>query len=252
MNLRYNQLTLMRILVISDIHANFNALESVLAAAGEVNAVWCLGDLVGYGPDPNECVDRVRQLPNLQCVLGNHDAAVIGHIQSETFNLEARLSIDWISDVMSEDNMVFLKSLPEQVQVGKVTLSHGSPRNPIWEYVLDTYTAKLNINALGTPLGLIGHTHLPLAYFEIDASQPIRWKLLKPNETVYINSRFLLNPGSVGQPRDHDARASYAIYYPEENIWEARRANYDISGVQLRITQLGLPTRNALRLGEGW
>ena len=138
----------MPILVLSDIHANVTAFEAVLEDAGDVDAVWCLGDLVGYGPDHNECVSLARSLPNLVCIMGNHDAAVTGHIPLDAFNLEAQRSVLWMRETISMDNYQFLTDLQECQIDGDVTLVHGSPRNPVWEYILDAPVARDNFSFL--------------------------------------------------------------------------------------------------------
>ncbi|HEV8259251.1 MAG TPA: metallophosphoesterase family protein, partial [Burkholderiales bacterium] len=151
----------MRVLVISDIHANYTALEAVLADAGPADEIWCLGDLVGYGPDPNAVVEQVRELPQLTCLLGNHDVAVIGKMPFETFNGDARRSLIWTERVMTADNMDFLRSLPGSLKVrGEATLAHGSPRDPIWEYILNTLSARLNFDHFDTPWCFVGHSHI--------------------------------------------------------------------------------------------
>jgi|WetSurMetagenome_2_1015567.scaffolds.fasta_scaffold109074_2 diadenosine tetraphosphatase ApaH/serine/threonine PP2A family protein phosphatase len=242
----------MRILVISDIHANLNALEAVLSAAGKVDAVWCLGDLVGYGPDPNECIDIIRSQPNLVCLLGNHDAAALGQIDLEAFNREARLSARWMRSALTSDSILFLQSLPEKQVVDNVTLAHGSPRNPVWEYLLDTYTAAANFNYFDTRFCFVGHTHLPIAYTEVEDTKDIEWKIIQSEDPFYLTYRTIINPGSVGQPRDHDPRAAFAIFHPETTLWEPHRVPYDIAAVQQRIKQNGLPPRHAIRLAEGY
>jgi diadenosine tetraphosphatase ApaH/serine/threonine PP2A family protein phosphatase len=242
----------MTILVISDIHANLTALEAVLADAGPVDAVWCLGDIVGYGPDPNECVARVRGLPNLVCLTGNHDAAVIGEIDINTFNSEARMSIEWQQQAISAGTMTFLSNLPEKELVDQMTLVHGSPRNPVWEYILDGRVARRNFDFFDTPYCLVGHTHVPFIFLLHENDSTIQLKLLESGEKIVLSPRALMNPGSVGQPRDHDPRASYALYDPVLGTWENRRVAYDIASVQARIRLAGLPNRHALRLAEGW
>ena len=136
----------MRILVISDIHANLTALDSVLADAGQVDAVWCLGDLVGYGPDPNECIERVCDLPNRVCLLGNHDAAALGKIDLATFNPEARFSIEWLQRTLTPEHIKYLEDLPSTHHTDQVTLAHGSPRSPVYEYILDNFMATENFD----------------------------------------------------------------------------------------------------------
>lgn len=242
----------MRILVLSDIHANLTALLAVLKEAGPVDGVWCLGDLVGYGPDPNECIDLIHSLPNHVCVLGNHDAAALGQIDLDSFNLDARRSIRWLRDNLAPESVKFLEGLPERAIVDDVTLVHGSPRNPVWEYILDTYSAIENLEYFDTRLCFVGHTHIPIAYKYSEETDKFTWHNPSPNERLDIQSRAIFNPGSVGQPRDHDPKASYAIYYPETRLWEIRRTQYDVSSVQERIRAAGLPTRHALRIAEGW
>ncbi len=243
----------MRILVISDIHANYIALEAVLADAGKVDAVWCLGDIVGYGPDPNACIERVRELPGLTCVLGNHDMAVLGKVPHTAFNVDARRSLAWQERVLMADNMDFLRSLPHTVQVrDHVSLVHGSPRDPIWEYILNTLTARINFRLLETPWCFVGHTHAQSIFRWDEKKQRVYLDIPRPDEPLTLPDRAILNPGSVGQPRDRDPRAAYAIYYPETKIWEPHRVEYDIEAVQQRIREAGLPLKHALRLAEGW
>lgn len=242
----------MRILVISDIHANLTALEAVLAHAGEVDETWCLGDIVGYGPDANECVERVRSLPNLTCLMGNHDAASLGYIDLRTFNREARLSLQAIRRALSNENLEFLGSLSQKLVVSEITIAHGSPRNPVWEYILDTFTAVDNFNHFEGAYCLVGHTHVPVAFYYPRDSPTLSWKLIEPGKRLPLNGRMILNPGSVGQPRDHDPRAAYAILSPDEHYWESCRVEYDIASVQQRILAQGLPERHAVRLSEGW
>jgi len=242
----------MRILVLSDIHSNITALETVLEDAGTVDAVWCLGDIVGYGPDPNECVARIRGLPQLVCLLGNHDAAALSRIPIETFNTDARRSIEWMQEVLTKESFIFLSNLPETVVTGQATLVHGSPRNPVWEYILDLHNAKQNLEHFDTQLCIVGHTHLPIAYVMDQETNELHWMVPPEGECVELKTRAIVNPGSVGQPRDHDPRSSYAIYYPEKNGWEIHRVEYDIKSVQKRIRAAALPMRHALRLVEGW
>ncbi|HQP09316.1 MAG TPA: metallophosphoesterase family protein, partial [Anaerolineaceae bacterium] len=150
----------MRILIISDVHANLPALEAVLAAAAPFDSVWCLGDLVDYGPDPNECVERIRDLPNLTCITGNHEAAVLNLLAVESFNGDARKSALWTANALTERNKHFLLNLPETAVVDHVTLVHGSPRYPVWEYILDTQTAAENYHYFETSNCFVGHSHV--------------------------------------------------------------------------------------------
>jgi predicted phosphodiesterase len=243
----------MRILVISDLHANLTALEAVLADAGEVDETWCLGDVVGYGPDPNEVVELVRALPNLSCILGNHDVAVLGQMDDAVFNTEARRSLLWQKKQLSDGNKGYLNHLPQNALIrGDVTLAHGSPRDPIWEYILNTLVARLNFQSFETSFCFVGHSHIQ-CLFQLDiAKDRVALEVPKPGEALKLNPRAILNPGSVGQPRDRDPRAAYAIFDPEAVTWEPRRAAYDFAAVQKRIRAAGLPEKHAARLAEGW
>jgi diadenosine tetraphosphatase ApaH/serine/threonine PP2A family protein phosphatase len=240
----------MRILVFSDVHSNLSALEAVLGAAGRYDSVWCLGDLVGYGPDPNECIARVRKLPNLLCVRGNHDAAVLGEMDQQTFNHEASLAITWTKHVINAESLDFLLNLPETVVEGDVTLVHGSPRNPVWEYLMDYPTALQVFPYFDSRLCFVGHTHVP-ALWEQNPGEGMP-PLVHDYLRMTISGRSILNPGSVGQPRDHDKRAAFALFDTVQSTWELRRVEYDIASVQNRIKKTSLPWRHALRLNEGW
>jgi len=242
-----------RVLVISDIHANDTALQAVLEDAGTVDESWCLGDMVGYGPDPNQVLDRIRGLPRLRCIFGNHDAAILRRMELEAFNGEARTSLNWTGTVLTTENVNFLRSLAPLDEVdGTVTLAHGSPRDPTWEYILNTLAARFNFTHFRTPLCFVGHSHIQ-SIFEFDEDDDR--VIASPNrvsEAVPLTHRSIANPGSVGQPRDRDPRAAYAIFETEVRTWEARRVDYDVAVVQKRIRDAGLPVRHALRLAEGW
>ena len=244
----------MRTLILSDVHANLTALDAVLADAEPFDQVWCLGDIVGYGPDPNECIERLSGLSGLHCIKGNHDSAILGEIDNRTFNDDARDSLLWLADVLTPYNLAWLSRLPEKLVLGQVTLVHGSPRNPIWEYIMDLRTARANMAAFDTPLCLVGHTHLPCACVSGDgASKPVSWVDVLPDHPYRFSAKSILNPGSVGQPRDHNPAASYLIYDEDREMpWQFRRVSYDVRSVQDRILAAGLPVRHALRLSEGW
>jgi predicted phosphodiesterase len=240
----------MRIMVFSDIHSNLTALEAVLASAGNVDAYWCLGDLVGYGPDPNECIALVRDLPNLVCVRGNHDAATLGEVDQNTFNHEASQAITWTKRILNAESQEFLLGLPERMVMDDITLVHGSPRNPVWDYIMDFMTAERMFQFFDTRICMVGHTHVPAIWKENESDSPKG--LVLDYQKTKILTKTILNPGSVGQPRDHDPRASFAIFDPQESVWELRRVPYKIPEVQARIKKSGLPWRHALRLSEGW
>jgi diadenosine tetraphosphatase ApaH/serine/threonine PP2A family protein phosphatase len=242
----------MRILVLSDIHANLTALDAVIEDAGDFDSTWCLGDLVGYGPDPNECISRVRELPDLTCLVGNHDHAALGLIPLSRFNHDAQAAVAWTKENLSPSNRSYLESLPASVTMDSYTLAHGSPREPIWEYVLDAHVADRSFETFETDFCLVGHSHLPLAFQRSDSQKYASPMLVKEGEILSLTPRMILNPGSVGQPRDLDPRASYGIIDTDELRWESHRVSYDVTGVQLRILQAGLPERQATRLVSGW
>lgn len=243
----------MRILVLSDIHANYTALMAVLEDAGDVDETWCLGDVVGYGPDPNACVEELRERPMLTCLLGNHDVAAIGKIPLELFNGDARLSLIWHEKVLAPSNADFLRSLPDNTKVrNDVTLAHGSPRDPIWEYIINTLSARLNFDYFDTNWCFVGHSHIQCMFMLNEGLDRITLDSPKVGEPIKSNGRAILNPGSVGQPRDRDPRAAYAIFDPEAVTWEARRVEYDIKEVQDRMRDAKLPERHTERLAEGW
>ena len=243
----------MRILVISDVHANLTALEAVLADAGEVDEAWCLGDIVGYGPDPNECIQRIRSLANLTCLLGNHDTAVNGGLALTAFNDDAHRSLLWHRETLSKENLAFLTGLPgEVVRRGDVSLAHGSPRDPIWEYVMNALTARLNLGFFSTPWCFVGHSHMQVIFQHCAEEDNMEIIVPPVGDNYELTARAILNPGSVGQPRDRDPRAAYALFHPERRVWEPRRVEYDIRAVQKRILAAGLPARHAERLAGGW
>lgn len=242
----------MRILIISDIHANYTAFETVLKdAQGQWDYVWCLGDVVGYGPDPNDCVEKLRELPHL-CLAGNHDWAALDRLDIRTFNPDARRAVDWTRETLTADNTRWLEALPVTFVIGDYTLAHASPREPIWEYILETKTAADNFPHFETPYCLVGHTHQPVIYEMIGNFGDVTM-----NRPVYSQPRTLngrrqiINPGSVGQPRDTDPRAAYAILDFERNIWEHRRIPYDVASVQRRMRQHRMPDRLVARLELG-
>lgn len=243
----------MRILIISDIHANLTAFETVLNnAKGDWEYVWCLGDVVGYGPDPNECVELLRSLPHL-CLAGNHDWAALGRLDIRTFNPDARKAVNWTRETLTADNTAYLDALPTTFVIGDYTLAHGSPREPVWEYILEPLIASLNFPHFETQYCLVGHTHQPVIYEQLsddgetDAIAPSYQQMRQLN-----GRRLIINPGSVGQPRDANPDAAYAILDAETNTWEHRRIAYDIPAVQRRMRNYGMPERLITRLEHGW
>ncbi|MCB0118550.1 MAG: metallophosphoesterase family protein [Anaerolineales bacterium] len=237
----------------SDLHANYTALQAVLKDAGEVDETWCLGDLVGYGPDPNAVVEEIREIKNLTCLMGNHDVAVVGRMSLETFNGDAKRSLTYHEKVLTASNMDFIKSLPSKVKVrGEATMAHGSPRDPLWEYILNSTTASLNFDYFDTPWCFVGFFFIDTTFTVIYAPALLVAQPIYPDVALELHPKLILNPGSVGQPRDRDPRAAYAIYDTEARTWTPRRVMYNIAEVQERIRAAGLPEKHAVRIGEGW
>jgi len=239
----------MRIAVLSDVHSNLIALDAVLAHAGPVDEVWHLGDIVGYGPDPDGVVARLAEVTAVG-VRGNHDAAALGGDEIEHFNPEARAAMEWTRGRISDVTRAWLAALPESRSDGEMTLVHGSQRDPIWEYLTTASIARGSFAAMTTTHGLNGHTHVPAA-FTLEAD---RISLLRPRDgesLSFTGTRTLLNPGSVGQPRDGDPAASYLILDPERQVATWHRVPYDIGTVQAAMREVGLPPRLAARLSHG-
>ncbi|MCE2488734.1 MAG: metallophosphoesterase family protein [Anaerolineae bacterium] len=243
----------MRILVISDIHANLDAFDAVLQDAnGQWDYVWCLGDVVGYGPDPNECVERLRELPHL-CLAGNHDWAALGRLDLNSFNPEARHAVGWTSGALSGNSRVWLEALQTTFVAGDFTLAHGSPREPVWEYIFEASVAAQNFPHFETPFCLVGHTHQPAIYEQQNGPGSVDMVLPDPRQRRQLNGRRqIINPGSLGQPRDQNPRAAYALLDLPDGVWEYRRVAYDVNAVQDRMRREDFPERLVRRLEYGW
>lgn len=241
----------MHCLIISDIHANLVALETVLADTPPFDMVWCLGDLVGYGPNPNECVDRIQDFPHV-CLAGNHDWAALGKLDLRSFNTDARTANLWTRAELTPDARDYLNELPTHLERDGFYLAHASPREPVWEYILDANVAYANFAHFSTPVCLIGHTHVPVV-FALDEQQRRCDLILSPlpNPVRLGQKRMIINPGSVGQPRDGDPRASYAMLDLENMTWEFRRVAYPVEITQERMRARGLPWRLIERLEMG-
>ncbi|MGE5619579.1 MAG: metallophosphoesterase family protein [Sphingomonadaceae bacterium] len=242
----------MRIGIVADIHANLAALEAVLADMGTVDVIWCLGDVVGYGPDPNECIELLRRHDHL-CVVGNHDMAAIGRLDTSDFNPDAAQAAEWTAGQLTERSRLFLSALPERLTTDSFTLVHGSPRSPVWEYITHEGRAAPNFEHFDTTACLVGHTHVPAIFLQERPGGPVLGRVASPGDQVEIGQgRIIANPGGVGQPRDGDPRAAYAIYDSGSGILEWHRVDYPIHVTQRRMRDFGLPPRLIQRLEHGW
>jgi diadenosine tetraphosphatase ApaH/serine/threonine PP2A family protein phosphatase len=240
-----------RVAVISDIHSNLAALETVLDAvdAHEPDELWCLGDLVGYGPKPNECCEIVRERTQL-CLGGNHDLAVRGTIDLREFSGDAAEAARWTKGVLSADAREYLDALePVGVREG-VDLYHGSARDPIWEYVLSDESAAATLAISSYPLVLVGHSHVALEVAWVD--DDLGGGLAPADTEVDLaEGRFLFNPGSVGQPRDGDPRAAFLVLDLDRHHAAFHRVEYDVERTQAEMRAVGLPEPLAARLALG-
>jgi diadenosine tetraphosphatase ApaH/serine/threonine PP2A family protein phosphatase len=246
----------MRIALVSDIHANLVALDAVLRHAGPVDAVWNMGDCVGYGPQPCECIARMREAGAVW-VAGNHERAATGAISTDDFNVQAAEAALWTAGQLSPEEKAFLDALPETDESaagGQFTLVHGTLRWPIWEYLYDSDAALGHLALQQTPFGCVGHTHVPMAVTE-DSAAPEGCRLLRLSDGQVVEltarRRVVLNPGSVGQPRDGDPRSSYGVYDTDASTFTLHRVEYEIAETQRLMAEEGLPLWLIQRLGVG-
>jgi predicted phosphodiesterase len=241
----------MRIAVISDIHANLHALTAVLAEidAESVDELWCLGDLVGYGPRPNECVDAVRGRTSL-CLAGNHDLAVIGKADLALFVGEAEAAATWTRTILEDAAAAYLASLEPIASRDGVALAHGSPRDPIWEYILSQSAAAAAFAETDEPLILVGHSHVALEIC-LDDTQLKGGLAPEGHEADLELGRCILNPGSVGQPRDGDPRAAWLVIDTGSRRATFRRTDYPIGLTQAEMRERDLPEGLSERLAHG-
>lgn len=261
----------MRIGIISDVHGNYYALRAVLEHMGGIDALWCLGDLVGYGPQPNECVTTVSQFPHL-CVPGNHDWGTLGRLDRQAFNRDARMVLEWTFAKLTSENITYLDSLPVMMPAlpPNFTMVHASPRNPMWEYLLDLFDAAECFPLFDTRYLFVGHTHVPLVFRELYGS--VKASVPDPGEIIRLNigplpkeydqaevPRMIINPGSVGQPRDGDARASYMMLELPDDLSSGNcaatltywRIGYPVKKTQALMKDFGFPTRLIARIELG-
>lgn len=241
----------MRVAVISDIHGNLHALESVLEQLEheEIDQLWCLGDMVGYGPRPNPCCEAVADLADLS-LAGNHDLGVIGTITLDDFSSDAAEAARWTSEVLKKKPRAFLEGLDTQGEAENVELYHASPRDPVWDYVLSADVARQSLELTKAPVILVGHSHVPLAMLLQDDTL-VGGLAPEGTESDLTLGRWLFNPGSVGQPRDADPRAAYLILDFETDRAHFKRIEYPVEKTQAEIRERGLPETLAQRLAIG-
>jgi len=246
----------MRYLIVSDIHANIVAFEAVLRHAdNKFDKLWCLGDIVGYGPAPNECIERLRGFSHA-CVIGNHDSAALGRLDLNDFNADAQVATRWTQTQLTRESKAYLESLPAKIIEEGITLVHGSPREPVWEYIMFPSVAKSQFAHLATDVCFVGHTHVPVvfSYYKAENGPEVCEASVLPVEEEFEigKERQIINPGSVGQPRDGDARAAYAIFDTVTRTLEHFRVEYAVSQVQEKMRRHNLPSRLIARLAYGW
>jgi predicted phosphodiesterase len=245
----------MRYGIICDIHSNSEALNVVLDYLERVEKIdrfICCGDIVGYGARPNECTEIIRQLKNCYTVAGNHDWGAVGLEDTSFFNPIALEAIEWTGRHLTEDNRNYLTSLASEIEENNFMVVHGSPRDPINEYIFEERTFLANLPKIKKNICFVGHTHVPLC-FHATPSQEIGETLLADGTSLEINApyKYLINCGSVGQPRDGDPRASCGIYDDKTNSIKIKRIKYDIISTQQEILSAGLPAALSLRLIYG-
>jgi predicted phosphodiesterase len=241
----------MKIGFISDIHANLEALEVVLQDIKfrKITEIWCLGDIVGYGANPNECIDLIRS-NNIICVMGNHELATTVDSDSNDFNPYADDGISWTRSVITKENRAYIAKLPLKLELGNFTLVHGSPKEP-FDYITTLKEAEQAIPYVKTTFCLIGHSHIPMvATFKDEKHKKIR-HVNNQGRIALFNSTAFINPGSVGQPRDENPESSYMIYDSDTNSVMNRRIKYAISMARQKIIDAGLPKWLGDRLFEG-
>jgi predicted phosphodiesterase len=238
-----------RVAIVSDIHGNLHALEAVLEAIDRdaPDAIWCLGDLVGYGPRPNRCCAVVAERADF-CLIGNHDLAVLGRLDLDDFQPDAALSARWTTAALEDEPRAYLESLESNGEREGIGLFHASPRDPVWEYVLTPEVAAVSMAAASQELVLVGHSHVALHYRVSDGM------LLLAGDGTHLGlaaDRWLLNPGSVGQPRDTDPRAAWMLLDVGSRRASFHRVEYDVAKTQQEIRDRGLPEALAARLEFG-
>jgi len=248
----YWKFTAMRIVIVSDIHSNYVALETVLATAGSWDQLWNLGDTIGYGPCPNECVAAMQQADVM--IAGNHDLACLGKVDLSDFNPDARAANIWNGKQLEPDYRELLEALPPlQLVDERFLVVHGSPREPVWEYLLTAEQARENFALFDNQVCFMGHSHVPLIFSLREGERCHGPSLPFAGETIELqpDTRYFINPGSVGQPRDQDPRASYAVLDTSAGTVCFNRIEYDIAQTQRQMREAKLPQALIRRLDYG-
>lgn len=243
----------MRYAIVGDIHANLTAFEAVLAdieTRGGVEEIWCLGDIVGYGPEPHACIEILRRYKHV-CVAGNHDWAAIGKIATSEFNPDAAEACRWTAQQLTSEDVSYLEKLPTKLSQGDFALVHGSPRQPVWEYLVSVDSACGNFSWFDTNFCLVGHSHVPLIFQQDGGGKCLMTDVPDALGLEPENYRLIINPGSVGQPRDGDPRASYMLYDSDARIVYHYRVDYDITVTQQKMIERRLPSSLVRRLDYG-
>ena len=244
----------MRYAIIGDIHSNLAAFEAVIAdvkTRGGFDEIWCLGDVVGYGPEPHACIEILRQHKHI-CVAGNHDLAAIGKIDTSDFSPDAVRADQWTTQQLTTSDVNYLQNLPVKLTKGDFTLVHGSPRHPTWEYLLSVESARDSFIYFDTKFCLVGHSHVPLVFQENKNGTCFMAKAPESLRLGVENHRLIINPGSVGQPRDGNPSASYMLYNSDDQIMYHYRINYDITITQGKMIEYKLPLSLVSRLDYGY
>jgi predicted phosphodiesterase len=242
----------MRVAIVSDIHGNRHAFEAVLDSieGSECQEMWCLGDLVGYGAEPDACVDLARRHASI-CLAGNHDLGVIGTLPLADFSRGAALAAQWTQQTIRTETREFLEALEPQLLDEQIGLYHASPRDPIWEYVLSTLQAELCLDVQNHRVCLVGHSHVALSFVRPPGSSATGQTRSGGEELEIGMGEWLINPGSVGQPRDGDPRAAWLELDLEQWTAVFHRIDYDIAGAAAAIRAARLPDSLAERLQYG-
>jgi diadenosine tetraphosphatase ApaH/serine/threonine PP2A family protein phosphatase len=244
----------MRVAVITDVHANLPALEAVLKAidGAGIEQIWCLGDILGYGVEPNACADLVSERCDV-CLVGNHDLAVLGELDISSFSEAAAAAVEWTRDQVTARTLDFLQTLEPHGERAGIGLFHASPRDPIWEYVLSSDQAEAGFDANPRRIALIGHSHVALFFTRPDGDAAATRGAQASDGALLDLGRgsWLVNPGSVGQPRDGDPRAAWLELDIEGKTACFHRVPYEIERASAAIAAAGLPSRLADRLHVG-